>query len=177
MTLPNFISILRLFLTPVIIWLILKDYHTEAFYTFVIAGISDLLDGALARLMDSYSEFGKYLDPIADKVLLMAVFITLGIKDQLPSWLVLLTCFRDFLIAMGALLLMVNNRVVRIRPLMISKVNTLLQIILVTIVLFPYSLTPNLENIMDLLVYMVTATCLISGANYAKIWIEVVNES
>ena len=106
-----------------------------AFVTFVLAGISDLLDGLLARLMKSQTTLGRFLDPLADKALLIAVFVTLGINNLIPSWLVILVVFRDVLILGGALLALLAGSTMSIKPLFVSKVNTLMQIILVVVLL------------------------------------------
>lgn len=176
MTIPNLISIIRLFLVPVIVWLMLTGQQLEAFIVFLIAGLSDLLDGALARLMQSYSELGKYLDPIADKVLLMTVLITLGLQGKLPSWLVILAAFRDFLILGGALLLIINAKPLRIRPLLVSKLNTLLQIALVLVVMTPPSIFLLPSSIITVLIWCVACTSFISGVAYVKTWFDIVNK-
>lgn len=177
MTLPNLISLLRLFMVPIIVWLMLKGYHHEAFVVFALAGASDLLDGALARMMRSYSELGKYLDPIADKILLMSVFITLGFQQVLPSWLVILVAFRDFLILGGALLLVINNKPLIINPLFISKINTLSQIILISLALVPDSYFVVSSYVITAMIALVTITSFISGAAYVKKWFNIVNSS
>ena len=101
MNVANLISLARLLAVPLMIYLILQDAMAFAFWLFVVAGVSDAVDGFLARHLGQASELGAHLDPLADKVLLVGVYVTLGYLDHLPTWLVILVVFRDFLIIGG----------------------------------------------------------------------------
>ena len=135
LNLPNLISLARLLLVPLTIWLILCGRYGFAFWILVAAGVSDALDGFIAKRFDRQTRLGALLDPIADKAMLVSVYITLGIAGQLPSWLVILVVFRDVTIVGGFLLIQAIAVPKRFDPLFISKVNTGVVIALVVFVL------------------------------------------
>ena len=167
---PNLISLVRLLCVPLTVWLITNSEVLAAFWVFVFASISDALDGFIAKRFDLETELGAYLDPIADKALLVSVFITLGQAGYLYSWLVLLVVFRDGLILVGAFLYHFIHQNLKIEPLLISKINTVAQFILVILVLglHGYSLANNV--IIEVMVYVVAITTLMSGAVYVGVW-------
>lgn len=136
-TLPNLLTLVRILLTPGFIVAFLQEWFTLAWVLFAVAGLSDGLDGFLARVLKQRSRLGAALDPLADKVLLDASFITLAIKGWLPDFLAVLVVSRDALIVGGLLVLNIWGVDVKgvIRPAWTSKVNTLLQILLVLFVL------------------------------------------
>ena len=135
MTIPNFITIARLLVVPLVVWLIIRDAYLHAGILFVIAGISDAVDGFLAKRFDLSSYLGAYLDPIADKALLVSVFVTLGFKGALPVWLILLAVSRDFLIIGAVILSWMLSNPVAMRPLWVSKANTAAQIVVIGLAL------------------------------------------
>lgn len=177
MTVPNFISLGRLLVVPVIIWLILASHMQAAFYVFIAAGLSDILDGLLARAFREQSIIGSYLDPIADKVLLMGVFVTLGTQWLLPLWLIIMILFRDLLILGGVLLLILFEKNLRLKPSMISKINTLIQILLITYVLTEQAFNLGFPLIHNLLIMITSLTTTLSGAGYVKIWVRHMKEN
>lgn len=169
--LPNAISIGRLLAVPVIVWCIVSDRMSAAFWIFVAAGISDGVDGFIAKRFRAESELGSYLDPIADKAMLVCIYITLGIENQISSWLVILVVFRDVLIFGGALLSRFFDHTLTIRPLFISKVNTVAQIVLAAMVLAELgAIVPDFRLIVWL-EFFVAATTVISGGVYLVRWI------
>jgi cardiolipin synthase len=168
--LPNIISLGRLLSVPVAIYLILNDYMAAAFWLFIAAGISDGVDGYLAKTLGQSSTLGAYLDPIADKVLLVGVYLTLGQAGYLPTWLVIMVVFRDLIIVGGIVLLHITTNGVRMRPLLISKMNTAAQITLIALVLAELGLEFDLGSYLDILVYIVGATTIASGASYIINW-------
>ena len=170
MNLPNIISLGRLLSVPVVIYLILNDFMTAAFWLFIAAGISDGVDGYLAKTLGQSSALGAYLDPIADKVLLVGVYLTLGQDGHLPTWLVIMVVFRDLIIVGGIILLHISNSGIRMRPLLISKVNTAAQIALIALVLVELGLKIDLGGFLDVLIYVVGATTIASGASYIINW-------
>ena len=170
MNLPNMISLARLFATPVMVWLMLTGEMTIAFWLFLAASISDAVDGFIAKRFDRETMLGGYLDPLADKALLVSVYITLGVLDHLALWLVILVVFRDILIIGGALLLWLLARSFTIQPLMISKVNTVAQIVLAAVVLGDLGLDLVTDGLVQALIYAVAATTLASGATYLVEW-------
>ena len=128
---PNLITIVRLFLVPVSITLVVMREWEAAFIAFLVAGISDAADGLIARHFDMKTELGAYLDPIADKTLLVFCFITLSIIGEVPAWLTIAVVFRDLLIVGAVILCWVLEKPMPIRPLMISKINTTVQLLFI----------------------------------------------
>ena len=175
MTWPNFISLGRLLSVPFIIWCILSDSLLWAFWGMVLAGISDILDGLLARAMHLRTVLGSYLDPIADKLLLVGVFIALGLKAWIPLWLIILVVFRDVLIVGGILLLMMLGKPITSSPIFISKLNTFLQISVVSITLLQGAYNQNYFAFNQILFALTAATTILSGAAYVKEGIKRLN--
>jgi cardiolipin synthase len=167
---PNLISLGRLIAVPVIVWLILKGRMTEAFWLFVAAGVSDAVDGFIAKRFSATTVLGGYLDPLADKVLLVGVYIALGQTGWLDDWLVIMVVFRDILILGGALLFHLTTQSLSMRPIFISKVNTVCQIGLAASILGATGLGFSLGIVRDALIYIVAATTLVSGAVYVVTW-------
>jgi cardiolipin synthase len=171
MSIPNLISLARLMAVPVMIYLILNGYYFGAFWLFVAAGVSDAVDGYIAKQLGQETILGSYLDPLADKALLVGVYITLGQENLLPSWLVILVVFRDLVIIGGVVLLHISTNSVKMKPLIVSKINTAAQILLVAIVLanLAFSQLAWSEFVL-ILVYIVTVTTLASGGAYIVRW-------
>ena len=166
-SLPNLISLARLFAVPLMVWLIVAGEMTAAFWVFVAAGISDAVDGFIAKRFDAITTFGSYIDPLADKALLVSCFVALGIEGQIANWLVILVVFRDVVIIGGAILALPLGRPVIMRPLFISKLNTTTQIILVALVLAEIGVGVHEAKLIVLMQYIVAATTLASGIGYA----------
>lgn len=172
MNLPNLITLLRIAAVPLNVWLIMEGHLIWAFWVFVAAGISDALDGFIAKQFDLETELGKYMDPIADKALLVSVFITLGVEGHIASWLVILVVFRDAFIVGGALLFETLTHSLTMEPLMISKVNTTMQIVLAASVMAGVGYGIELDGLMHGLVMVTAATTVASGVAYAVTWIR-----
>lgn len=172
MNLPISITLGRLLSVPVAVYLLMQSAYLAAFILFVVAGISDALDGYLAKRNNQTSELGAILDPLADKALLVGVYVTLGLQDNLPSWLVVLVVFRDLMIVGGVFLLFLIRLEVRMHPLIISKVNTAAQIGLAAIVLAELGLALDVNRITTAMIYIVAATTVISGAGYIVAWLR-----
>jgi cardiolipin synthase len=168
---PNFISLGRLLTVPITVWLILVGEMKGAFVLFVAAGVSDAVDGFLATRFNMKTMLGRYLDPLADKVLLVGVYITLGSQEYLPVWLVILVASRDFLIVGGTMFSFIVGYDVKVQPLMISKANTATQIALAAVVLGELALEGAANGISRWLIYVVAATTVASGASYLKQWV------
>lgn len=164
--LPNLITLARLLAVPLTVWLILEQHHAAAFWIFVIAGVSDALDGYIAKRFDQRTQLGALLDPAADKTLLAGVYVTLGLAGHLPGWLVVLVILRDFLIILGFVLLQTAASPTRLNPLYISKINTLLQITLVGFVLARLGLGVEPGPVTWILVAATAATTVASGLFY-----------
>lgn len=168
---PNLITLSRLFAVPLLVWLILDGAMEAAFWIFVAAGVSDALDGFIAKRFDLVTKLGSYLDPIADKALLVSAFVTLGQAGLVGTWLVILVVFRDVLIIGGTILFHTLGRAVEMRPLLISKFNTLMQIILVSMVLAKLGIGMPDYGTIPILVFMVAATTVLSGLAYMARWV------
>ncbi len=133
---PNTITILRLLAVPVTVWLVLEGRMAPAFWLFVAAGVSDAVDGLIARSFRARTRLGAYLDPVADKALLVGVFLALGYTDLLPGWLVGLVVLRDAVIIFGVWYLTMHLKErLAMQPLWVSKFNTVAQIALAILVL------------------------------------------
>ena len=170
MSLPNFITLGRLLSVPVAIWLVLLDHLAAAFWLFIAAGLSDAIDGFIAKRFNQRSELGALLDPIADKALLVSMYVTLGLAKYLPVWLVILVVFRDALIIGGFLLVAALGHPMRWEPLLVSKLNTALQIALIGVVLAALGFAIAIDGLQTALIYAVAATTTISGAGYLVRW-------
>jgi cardiolipin synthase len=166
LNIPNTITLGRLLAVPVTIWLILNNLNLAAFWLFVVAGVSDAIDGYLAKRWDQVTEFGKYLDPLADKALLVSIYITLGVQGHLESWLVIMVVFRDVMIVGAVILYQTMVRRLEMNPLIISKVNTLAQIVLAALVLGSRGFDVDTGLFFELMIGIVTMTTVISGLSY-----------
>jgi cardiolipin synthase (CMP-forming) len=168
--LPNIISLARLLAVPVTVYLILQSAFVPAFWLFVAAGISDALDGFLAKRLNAVSVIGEFLDPLADKALLVSVFIALGYRDHVAMWLVILIVFRDLLIIGGAILFQTLTHSLEVNPLYISKINTVAQIVLACAVLAQLASGWNAADATLALTIFVGVTTFLSGAAYVIKW-------
>jgi cardiolipin synthase len=171
-SLANLVTLARLLCVPLAIWLVLDDRMTFAFWLFVAAGLSDAVDGFIAKRFDQRSRLGALLDPLADKVLLMSMFVTLGLADRLPDWLVILVVFRDVLIIGGFLLASSVAQPIPTKPLWVSKLNTALQITLVAVVLGRLGLGVPDFGATVVLIYVVALTTVLSGGGYLVRWMR-----
>lgn len=170
MNLPNLITFGRLLSVPVAVYLIMQSAHLAAFVLFVLAGVSDALDGYLAKHNNQTTQLGAILDPMADKTLLVGVYVTLGLQGNLPNWLVVLVVFRDLLIVGGVIILFLVRLEVKMRPLIISKINTAAQLALAAIVLAELGFRLDIGELVKTAIYVVGATTVISGASYMVSW-------
>ncbi len=175
--LPNLISLGRLLLVPLAIWLILAGRYGVAFWIFVVAGVSDALDGFIAKRFDRRTRLGALLDPVADKALLVSVYVTLGLAHQLWTSLVILVVFRDVMIVGGFLLIQAIAAPKHYDPLYISKINTGLQIALVAFVLARLGLGTDSSMVDVLLSLAVVATTVLSGLSYFVRWARILARS
>ena len=172
MNLANLITVLRLLAVPLIVWLILTGQWLGAFVLFVAAGASDALDGWLARHHDMRTELGAVLDPLADKVLMVSIFVTLSARGELPLWIVILAVSRDVLIVGGVLVGWAMDMDLKIAPLAVGKLNTVAQIALAALTLGHLAALPVPELLADLMVYVVAATTVVSGGSYIVNWLR-----
>ena len=170
MNLPNVLSLARLFSVPLAVWLLIDGQYHVTFWLFGAAAATDALDGFIAKRTGMETQLGKVIDPLADKALLVSVYVTLGFLSYLPDWLVIMVVFRDALIVGGYLLLHLLVSAPAIRPIGISKINTTAQIGLVVAVLLHLGFDLTGTGLIDALVWIVAATTLASGAAYVSEW-------
>ena len=167
---PNIISVLRIILViPIMIAFWNEDYKL-AFVLILIAGVSDGVDGFLARFFNWRSRLGAILDPLADKILLICLFVVFAIKGLLPLWLVYLVVSRDIIILLGGFIYNFFIEKIEISPLFISKINTTLQIALVLLVALKLASIQIAPWILNGMIILVTFSTLISGISYVVIW-------
>lgn len=135
MSIPNIITLGRILLVPIIVWAIASNQMEIAFAIFVIAGVSDAVDGFLAKRFNMASELGALLDPLADKALLVSIFISLGLWGAVPLWLVILVVSRDIMIVGAVIVSWLFDKPIPMKPLMVSKLNTGAQVAFAALVL------------------------------------------
>jgi cardiolipin synthase len=170
--LPNIISVLRMFLVVPVVWCLLQSEFATALILFVVAGVSDGIDGFLAKHFGWQSRLGSILDPLADKLLLVSSFITLTWLGLIPLWLLLAVLVRDLLIVLGGVIFHYTLGRFDMQPSRISKLNTFVQIIFVLTVVFYHAelALTSWPWIVEALVYIVFATTLLSGVDYVWVW-------
>ena len=135
LTIPNLITLARILLTPLFIIFLIQGRHRQALIIFIGAGVSDLADGLIARWWQQKSRLGSYLDPLADKLLMSASFVTLGISHAIPSWLTVVVISRDVILGLGSLILRLADYPLVIRPSLAGKWTTTFQLVTVGLVL------------------------------------------
>ena len=176
MNAPNFITFVRLFFVPIIIWLIIKDDLRLAFWLTVAAAISDALDGIIAKKFDCITTLGAFLDPIADKALLVCLFIVLGHQGYITTWIVILVVFRDLLIVGGALMFHTITHSLEMVPLKISKINTAVQLCFVVGIIGIEGYSIDVDWLRPMLPFFVALTSVWSGTAYVYLWSRKVSE-
>ena len=172
MTIPNFITIARLFLVPLIVWLLYQTHYSGAFFIFLLAGISDAVDGFIAKQFNLTSELGAYLDPIADKALLVAIYVVLGIFEHLPGWLVIIVVSRDLAIVGAVILSWLMGKPITIRPHIVSKANTVMQIVLVACLLAALAFSKVNADLVIMGSALTAILTLVSLAVYLRDWLQ-----
>jgi cardiolipin synthase len=172
LSIPNLITLGRILLVPVVVWAIASGQMLIAFLLFMGAGVSDAIDGFLAKRFGMTSELGAYLDPLADKVLIVSIYVSLGIADVLPRWLVILVVSRDLLIVGGILLAWIVRKPIAIKPHPVSKANTAAQLLLLALVLGALGFGFEAGWALTLVTAAVTALTLASVALYLREWVQ-----
>ena len=171
-SLPNLISLARLGAVPAITAMIASGAWVEAFAIFVVAGVSDAVDGYLAKRFNLQTELGAYLDPLADKALLITMYVALAVVGVLPATLAILVVFRDVLIIGAVIMSWLLDNPVKIRPLVVSKVNTAAQILLAGSVLGAKAFEIRMGLWSDVLLYLVALLTVASTAAYLTQWMR-----
>jgi cardiolipin synthase len=177
MSIPNLITLARILLVPVLVWAIIAGEMQLAFILFLIAGTSDAVDGFLAKRFDMATQLGAYLDPLADKVLIVSIYVALGFVGALPAWFLILVVSRDIMIVGAVILSWLVDRPVTIRPLMVSKFNTAAQIVFATLKLAALGLAFDAEPLLTFLMAAVVILSLLSIGFYLREWIRHMNST
>jgi cardiolipin synthase (CMP-forming) len=179
MNIPNFLSLLRIILVPVIVIFLIQNEYAKALIIFTLAGLTDALDGTLARLLKKQTELGAFLDPLADKILLSTCFISLSIFGLIPSWLTVIVISRDFIILMGIITLSMMSVTYEIKPVFVSKITTALQIGTVFFCLFLKIFTSDIisHNSINVLSWLTAFFTVLSGLIYIFKGIKFLNRT
>ncbi|MCB1485063.1 MAG: CDP-alcohol phosphatidyltransferase family protein [Hyphomicrobiaceae bacterium] len=172
MSIPNLITLVRVILVPVVFWLLVTQQLKAAFLVFLVAGISDGVDGFLAKRFNWETELGAYLDPIADKLLIVCIFIALGVTDKLPSWIVIAVVSRDVLIVIAVVLSWLLGHPTPMRPIAVSKANTVAQIVLAAVVLADEAFDLKLKGPVFVLVWVTGGLTIASLVAYLRVWLR-----
>jgi len=177
LSIPNLITLGRILLVPVVVYAIASSDLEFAFILFAVAAVSDAVDGFLAKRFGMQTELGAYLDPLADKVLIVSIYLTLGITGIIPRWIVILVVSRDIMIVGAVLLSWLVDKPVKVKPLMVSKLNTAAQIVYAGLVLGLSGF--NLEAVWLLRLFMglVAVLTLLSIGFYVAEWVRHMNEA
>ena len=171
-SIPNIITLGRILLVPIIIWAIASNQMEIAFAIFVVAGVSDAVDGFLAKRFNMASALGALLDPLADKALLVSIFVALGIWGAVPRWLVILVVSRDIMIVGAVIVSWLFNKPIPMKPLMVSKANTAVQIVLAAEVLAELTFSLDLATVRHGLVLLSGLLTVASAAAYLVSWLR-----
>lgn len=153
-------------MVPPLMWLIVTDHVWAAFWVFVAAGLSDALDGYIAKTFKQSTDLGSILDPLADKVLLDGIYIALALAGHLPMWLAALVIGRDVMIVVGVILIRKHDPVFRVRPLKTGKLNTFIQIVLAAMALAIWADIADVAHLLQPMIWLVAAMTVISGGSY-----------
>jgi cardiolipin synthase (CMP-forming) len=177
LSIPNLITLGRILLVPIVVWAIASGAMWIAFVLFLGAGLSDAVDGYLAKRFNMTTELGAYLDPLADKALIVSIYITLGIYGLIPGWLVILVVSRDIMIVGAVMLSWLVGTPVKVKPLLVSKLNTAAQIIFACVVLGTLGFAYPLPKVSLVLMALVAALTLLSVAAYVAEWVRHMNST
>jgi len=176
MNFANIITVVRLLFTPIIIWLIFSSYYYLGLIFFVLSGLSDALDGFIAKQFNQKTILGSYLDPVADKTLIVSSILALGYMGAIPSWLIILIVSRDLAILGAVIISWLVERSLKIEPIISSKINTFLQIFYIGLILLSLS---SKEEIIYLDIFilptfsiLIALSTLISWFSYLILWLR-----
>jgi cardiolipin synthase len=174
---PNTLTVLRIVLVPVIVILLIQGQFTKALVCFIIAGVTDGLDGMLARVLNQTTVVGAYLDPLADKVLVISMYATLAVIGIIPGWLAVIVISRDFIILGGILVLTLMSVNMEIKPSYVSKINTMLQLatIFVALLLKVGGAEKHFREVFVFVCWLTAIFTVISGGDYLVKGMKLIN--
>lgn len=170
MTIPNIITIARLLMVPLVVVMIGAGQWTAAFAVFVLAGVSDAVDGFIARRWNMRSQLGAHLDPLADKALLVSIYISLAIHGVLPGWVAIVVVSRDIMIVSAMVLSMLLGKPLEVRPLLVSKLNTGAQIGFAALMLASNAFGGAPPVFVEMALLVTVALTLCSAGAYLVLW-------
>ena len=176
MNIPNLLTLFRIVLVPIFVILLIYGQTFYAFLAFMIAGVTDALDGFIARVFNQKTDLGAYLDPIADKLLLVTSYIVLAIIGIIPPWLAVLVISRDIFILIGVAILFLNHKSFEIQPTLLGKVSTFFQLATVVIALSVAQPLLGLQPFLIGSIYLAAALTLLSGFHYTFLWVRQMGE-
>jgi cardiolipin synthase len=176
LSIPNLITLARILLVPVLVWAIASEQNRIAFGLFLAAGVSDAIDGFLAKRFGMATPLGAYLDPLADKAMLVSIYVALAIVGVIPLWLVILVVSRDIMIVSAVILSWVVDKPVKLKPHPVSKLNTVAQIALALLVLASLGFEFNADIAIAVMMALVAILTLLSVAFYLAEWVRHMNE-
>lgn len=162
---------------PLVVWAITSGTMWIAFGLFLAAGVSDAIDGFLAKRFNMTTVLGAYLDPLADKALIVSIYVTLGVNFLIPRWLVILVVSRDIMIVGAVMLSWLVGSPIKVKPLLVSKLNTVAQIAFACVVLGSLSFGINVPMLDNVLMGLVAALTLLSVAAYVAEWVQHMNSA
>jgi cardiolipin synthase (CMP-forming) len=175
LSIPNLITLARILLVPIVVWTIASNAMLAAFALFLLAGVTDAVDGFLAKRFNMTTELGAYLDPLADKALIVSIYVTLGIDGIIPLWLVILVVSRDIMIVSAVVLSWLIGSPIKVKPLLVSKLNTVAQIAFACVVLGSLGFDIRAQLFIWALMGLVAVLTLLSVAAYVAEWIRHMN--
>ena len=173
---PNILTIIRILLTPLFVIFLLKNLYSSALIVFTIAGITDGLDGFIARYFNQRTTLGAYLDPIADKLLLTAAYVSLAILNIIPPWLTVIVISRDVLIAIGMFIFAMTNIRVEIKPSIVSKCTTAVQLLTVFLALLQMQIA-GISTIIFSLCLLTAVLTIMSGLHYIYLGLNILQKA
>jgi len=171
LSIPNLLTLARILLTPFIVYAIVENQPVYALLLMGIAGLTDMLDGAIARYFNQRSTVGAYLDPLADKLMLIGSIVTLFLMDWLPLFLFLAVVFRDVVIVVGAIAYELVTRKLEMQPTLASKATTFMQIMLVLVILAHHAWGVS-DTLMQTVIWITFALTCVSGVQYMVVWMR-----
>jgi cardiolipin synthase len=177
MNVPNLLSLFRILITFFFILAVYYDRLDFALYLFVLQGVTDLLDGYIARVMSKKTNLGAYLDPIADKTMLVGAFVMLSIKGIVPVWILLLIILKDLVVAVGFFILYKLGRTITPVPTMFGKITTTCQIVTVLFILLVNIFSwPNMKIYSDGFILITAFFTALTGCHYVYVGIQMLRE-
>jgi cardiolipin synthase len=165
LNIPNTLTILRVLLVPIFVISLLNRHFGWSLVIFVVAGITDAIDGVIARIAHQKTTLGEYLDPIADKLLLTSAFVALAILKTIPSWLAVIVLTRDVIISLGFIILFLMDRKPEIRPTTFSKANTVIQVLTIALALFS-RIQVSVSGLVSGMIWVAAGTTILTGLQY-----------